>query len=303
MVPSESLGYLEDKLHEDVSFGLHSGYDIPDLWQARGIRNAVQMHDSPDTELRDELTEHLRQRRLYVQRIAIRGGTGTVLEGSTFVKEIRSMAYAAKTARDEQGMNPLFLCIGLLRWPYKPGVFAEAPMILVPVTIGVARGRTDFTLTIDSSQSTTPNSALIEWLRREHGIVVPELETPITDHAGLDVDAVLGGARTAIARAGAVLEVSAEARLALLDLSSFRMWQDLNAHADDFLRRPLINHLVHTPTEQFLDQAAVACSEESNLSGRGESADTYPRRLDTEAGGCVGASGSYFRAARPAGNR
>ncbi|GAB07127.1 hypothetical protein GOAMR_62_00320 [Gordonia amarae NBRC 15530] len=266
MVPSESLGYLEDKLHEDVSFGLHSGYDIPDLWQARGIRNAVQMHDSPDTELRDELTEHLRQRRLYVQRIAIRGGTGTVLEGSTFVKEIRSMAYAAKTARDEQGMNPLFLCIGLLRWPYKPGVFAEAPMILVPVTIGVARGRTDFTLTIDSSQSTTPNSALIEWLRREHGIVVPELETPITDHAGLDVDAVLGGARTAIARAGAVLEVSAEARLALLDLSSFRMWQDLNAHADDFLRRPLINHLVHTPTEQFLDQAAVACSEESNLS-------------------------------------
>ena len=70
-------------------------------------------------------------------------------------------------------MNPLYLCLGLLRWPYKPGVFAEAPLILVPVNISVARGRQDFTLSLDTSQHTTPNAALIEWLRREHGLVDP----------------------------------------------------------------------------------------------------------------------------------
>ena len=256
LVPSEALGHLEDALAEDVSFALHSGHDIPDVWRARGITNAVDMWDSPDQATRDDLIAHLQQRRLYVQRISYRGDKATVLAESTFVKEIRSMAHAAKTARDERGMNPLFLCIGMLRWPYKPGHLAEAPMILVPVTIGVTRRRGDLTLSIDSTQSTATNSALIEWLRREHGMVIPELESPITDRSGLDVDAVLRGVRTEIARAGVPFEVTGEARLALLDLSPFRMWQDLSAHAGEFLDRPLIRHLVHTPTEQFVDPAA-----------------------------------------------
>ena len=105
------------------------------------------------------------------------------------------MAHNAKTAREERGMNPLFLCLGMLRWPYKPGVFADAPLILVPVNIAVARGRQDFTLSLDTSQQTTPNAALIEWLRREHGLSIPDLAEPLTDRAGIDVDGVLAEVR------------------------------------------------------------------------------------------------------------
>ena len=46
-----------------------------------------------------------------------------------------------------------------------------------------------------------------------------------------------------------------EARLAILDLSAFRMWQDLNLNADHFFERPLVRHLVENPTETFEDPA------------------------------------------------
>ena len=260
-LPPEGLGLLEDKLNQDVSFSLHSGYDVPEVWRARDIANAMQLVESGETDDRRELVAQLGDRKIFVQRFGrVRGQFGP-LGSATFVKEIRSMAHSAKTAREERGMNPLFLCIGLLRWPYKPGVFAEAPLILVPVNIAAARGRQEFTLSLDSSQQTTPNAALIEWLRREHGLSIPGLSEPLADRAGIDVDGVLAEVRKAIAERGLPLDVSGEARIATLDLSAFRMWQDLNLNADHFFDRPLVKHLVDTPTETFEDPAIEAAGD------------------------------------------
>ncbi len=262
VLPPEALGILEDKLNQDVSFGLHSGYDIPEVWRARDIHNALQLLKAGSPDDRRELISHLNDKRLYIQRIGRSGGKVAPLSPVTFLKEIRSMAHNAKTARDERGMNPLFLCIGLLRWPYKPGVFAEAPLILVPVNIAVARSRQEFSLSLDASQQTTPNAALIEWLRREHGVSIPGLAEPLTDRAGIDVDSVLAEMREAIAERGLPLDVSSEAKIATLDLSAFRMWQDLNLNADHFFERPLVKHLVHTPTEVFVDPAIEAVGDD-----------------------------------------
>ncbi len=256
-LPPEALGVLEDKLNQDISFSLRSGYDIPEVWRARDIANAIQLAQSSSPDDRRELIGHLNDKQLYVQRMGRSGGKTAPITPATFFKEIRSMAHGAKTAREERGMNPLFLCLGLLRWPYKPGAFAEAPLILVPVNIAVTRGRQEFTLSLDSSQQTTPNAALIEWLRREHGLAIPGLAEPLADRAGIDVDGVLAEVRAAIAERGLSLEVSGQARLAMLDLSAFRMWQDLNNNASHFFERPLVKHLVHTPADTFQDPAAA----------------------------------------------
>lgn len=258
MIPPEALGFVEDKLNQDVSFSLHSGHDTPEVWKARGVDNAMQLLGSGDSDDRQELVGHINDRRIYVQRIGRSGGRLTELSKATFFREIRSMTHNAKSAREERGMNPLFLCLGLLRWPYKPGVFAEAPLILVPVNVTVARGRQDFTLSLDATQRTTPNAALIEWLRREHGLSIPGLTEPLADRAGIDVDGVLAEVRKAVAERGLAFDVAAEARLATLDLSAFRMWQDMNVHAETFIDRPLIRHLIETPTEQFEDPAIMA---------------------------------------------
>jgi hypothetical protein len=270
VLPSESLGVLEDNLNEDKSFSLHSTWEVEEVERARGIEKASDLDPH-------ELVQRLRERRLFIERQVltpmVNRATGDQVRRphparqSVFVTELRSMARNAKAAREERGMNPLFLCLGMLRWEYKPGALADAPLILVPVNISVVRGRQDFTLSLDASQQTTPNAALIEWLKREHGLSIPNLAEPLTDRAGIDVDGVLAEVRRAISDRGLALSVSGEARLATLDLSAFRMWQDLNNHAEHFFQRPLVRHLVETPTEMFEDPAVVAtdASDETEL--------------------------------------
>ena len=128
----------------------------------------------------------------------------------------------------------------------------------------------------------------------------------MTDHAGLDVDAVLAEVRKAVAERGLPFDIAAEARLATLDLSSFRMWQDLNRNADSFLARPLVKHLVDTPTETFDDPALESFdAAEARLARRRarEARDPDPSRLHPEAGGAVGAARPHLRSAGPAGHR
>jgi len=260
VLPATAVGRLEDKLNQDVSFSILSGYRIPEVWKARGLANACQLLDSGVAEDEEELLNRLGDRQIFVQRIDRRGSA--VSEG-VFARELRSMAHGAKTAFEERGMNPLFLCLGILRWQPKPGAFADAPLILVPVKISVSRGRDDFTLSLDSSQQTTPNAALLEWLRREHGLSIPGLAEPLADRAGIDVDGVLTEVRRAVAESGLALAVSSEARIATLDLTAFRMWQDLNLHAEAFIQRPLVRHLVETPTQVFEDPAAAGARDDA----------------------------------------
>jgi stress response protein SCP2 len=248
VLPPEGLGVLEDRLNQDVEFTLRSGFDLPEVYIARDIPNAVLMEPS-------EQVAHLNDRMLFVQRIAAtRSASGPISQAKWFA-EMRVMARRAKEAHDERGMNPLFLCLGMLRWAHKPGALADAPLILVPVRITARRGRNEFGLALDPSAHTTPNAALLEWLRREHDLLIPELAEPAADHAGIDVDGVLAAVRIAVAKRGLPFDVTSEAKLALLDLSAFRMWQDLHANGDAFLERPLVRHLVHTPTERFIDPA------------------------------------------------
>lgn len=280
VLPASSLGLLEDRLNQDVSFRLRSGYDIPEVWKARDLVNAAQLLESGAPEGEQDLLQALTDRQLFVQRFkASRDGTRTAVGQRSFTTEVRSMAHGAKTAFEERGMNPLFLCLGILRWQPKPGVLADAPLILVPVKISVSRGRDDFTLSLDAAQQTTPNAALLEWLRREHGLAIPGLAEPLADRAGIDVDGVLAEVRRAIADRGLAFAVSNEARIATLDLTAFRMWQDLNLHAETFIERPLVRHLVETPTEAFEDPAVEADADTE--AGNEASLDEELEKLET----------------------
>lgn len=266
VLPPAGLGTLEDMLNEDVSLLLHSGYDLPPLWEAKDIRNAADLLRSGLEDGPAEVLGQLKTRHLFVQRIGKVNGKPSYLGEATFIREIRSLAHTAKVAREERGMNPLYLCLGVVRWEYKPGAFADAPMILVPVKIEVRRGSQEFRLVLDNTQQTTPNAALIELLRREHGITVPGLAEPAQDKAGIDVDGVIEAVRDAILATPTDrrIEVVAEARLATLDLSAFRMWQDLNTHADHFFARPLVHHLIRNPTQTFVDPAVPEGASEDD---------------------------------------
>ena len=263
VLPPEGLGLLEDKLNQDVSFSLHSGYDVPEVWRARDIANAMQLVGVGG----DRRPARARLRSSVIGRSvrsAVRSCARPVgpLGSATFVKEIRSMAHSAKTAREERGMNPLFLCIGLLRWSYKPGVFAEAPLILVPVNIAVSAGTTRVhslarLLAADNSQC-CPHRVAAARARTLDPRTSPNRWQ--TGPASTSMACLPRYARRLLSGA-CRLDVSGEARIATLDLSAFRMWQDLNLNADHFFERPLVKHLVDTPTETFEDPAIEAAGD------------------------------------------
>lgn len=76
---------------------------------------------------------------------------------------------------------------------------------------------------------------------------------------------MLASVRKAVAAKGLPFDVAPEARLALLDLAAFRMWRDLNEHADVFMSNPLVRHLVHSPTEPFADPVHDESSPDLDL--------------------------------------
>jgi hypothetical protein len=265
VLPTSSLGELEDMLNQDKSFVVRSAYSVPEVWAARSRINARQLLDSQEAEDLRDLHAAMRDRNLFVQRFGRASDDLRAVSQTVTIRELRTISHNAKTAREERGMNPLYLCLGILRWQHSAGKTADAPLILVPVNLVGSRGGQEFTLSLDATQQTTTNAALIEWLRREHGLTIPGLAEPIADRAGIDVDAVIAEVRDALLghRCTLQAQVIAEARLATLDLSAFRMWQDLSAHADRFLERPMVRHLVETPTEEFHDAAAMASTEPS----------------------------------------
>ena len=152
VVPADGLGRLEDMLNQDPSFQSHSGFDISDVWQARGFSNATELLHAESVDDRGELNNSLLNKSLYVQRLGRTKGQLTEIGATACIRELKSMAHAAKVAREERGMIPLFLCIGLLQWSYQSSgtaKTAEAPLILVPVNLSVGR-RNHITMTLDS---------------------------------------------------------------------------------------------------------------------------------------------------------
>lgn len=250
VLPPSGLGRLEDSLHEDVEFEVTDGYDVPPVFAERGQVNALVMEE-------DDVLAEFSRKRLFVQRTKFAKGDDrpTAIAATATLTELRALGRKARDAKQERGMNPLFLVLGGLRWSdgRKDHV---APIILVPVHLtGGLRGR-PVVLSLDTTSRVAPNYALIEWLRREHDLVVPGLSEPALDKAGIDVQGVLQELRDAASAASLSLTVVPTASLTLLDVGAFRMWKDLVDHGEIFLQRPLVKHLVQSPTEPFQDPAA-----------------------------------------------
>ncbi len=173
---------------------------------------------------------------------------------STLVnKTLRSLKRKADDIERQTGANNLFLCIGMLEWTGKDGKDGKAPLFLVPVRL-TGTARTGFAFAVDETAEVLPNHALLERMRLDYGISIDVLERPVLDDAGIDVDALLGGVRSALI--GAHVQdaiVTDSVSLAVLDFSSFRLWRDLKESWSEFLTSPVVDHLVNSPSQDFDD--------------------------------------------------
>lgn len=159
-------------------------------------------------------------------------------------RSLRRIDEQARLTVEEQGVNTLFLALGMLH--YRESADSEetfrAPLILLPVELKRKSARTGFTI-VATDDDPLVNPALIEYLRHTFGISLPDLPAN-EDGAG---SAEIQPWFLAVAEAVAGLAgwaVKSEIFLGLFSFQKFVMYKDLEAHARAFVAHRLIRQLV-----------------------------------------------------------
>ena len=90
-------------------------------------------------------------------------------------KSLRRLDEQARLSIEEQGVNTLFLALGMLDYSESADsdVVLRAPLVLLPVELSRKSARTGYSLRAGDDEPLV-NPALVECLRRDHGIDVPQ---------------------------------------------------------------------------------------------------------------------------------
>ena len=237
-VPDGLLGAIEDRVHQPSGVVLLASDQVSTVAAERGIQFG---RDLPADQLAELFTA--------------RGSLFTDVTAATYDSRLRAMAYKAKTVIEETGANNLYLALGSLLWKLDDREL-RSPLVLVPVRLITRARQQSYRIDIDESGASTPNFCLLEKLRLVHGLHVPGLAQPTEDGAGIDLDSALQAMRLALAEAGLPFRVEASAELAVLQFAKFRLWKDLADHWPDLIANPLVQHLVGSPFDPFVDPVA-----------------------------------------------
>jgi len=174
--------------------------------------------------------------------------TDQVLEVAATLEQLdRSLRRIDEQARltvEEQGVNTLFLALGMLH--YRESADSEetfrAPLILLPVQLRRKSARTGFTVAVTDDDPLV-NPALVEYLRLTFGISLPDLPANEDGAGSVEIQPWFLTVTEAVAgRAG--WAVKSEIFLGLFSFHKFVMYKDLEAHAQAFVAHRLVRQLV-----------------------------------------------------------
>ena len=249
VVPSTAIGRFEDQVNAGETITLLPSDRVQEIDRARGIRFAR------------DLNEDVRAERLAEKREA-----HIEVTEASYTSKLRYLAYKAKTIIEETGANNLYLAFGMLHWKAGDRT-VRSPLVLVPVTLKAPSRNGWYKIEIDEAGSSTPNYCLIERLRTEHHLDVPELMNPTEDASGIDLKGTFDSVRAAIVRAGLPFRVEETVDLAILQFAKFRLWKDLDDNWASLAGNSLVKHLIEKPTQLFEDPVGQDANEDLDAIG------------------------------------
>lgn len=167
----------------------------------------------------------------------------TLLAPAESQRRLKEIYRAGRLAIEETGVNSVFVAIGFLDWNKDASeeTSYRAPILLVPVRLERQSASSGYRMA-RLDEETKLNTTLVEFLRAEFGITVPELEPLPEDDSGADVETILTIISNAVAEKG--WRVSAEASLGFFSFGKISLWQDLTSNLEAMRRNPLVDHLV-----------------------------------------------------------
>ena len=157
----------------------------------------------------------------------------TTADPEALDRSLRRIDEQARVSLEEQGVNTLFLALGMLHYREEPGAgdrpLLRAPLVLLPVALARGSARAGYTLRATEDDPIV-NPALAEYLQRTHGVTLPALpdltDLPETYDLQDFFRAVLG---TIVEQDG--WQVKTDVYLSFFSFQKFVMYKDLEANA------------------------------------------------------------------------
>lgn len=139
---------------------------------------------------------------------------------------LKNMRAKMKLAREEQGIDILYLAVGFLDWQQLSGRQEPltSPLLLLPVRLTMQSIRAPYVLEM-LDEDVTVNPALDQLFRMEYGLSLPELSDP-----DAPVDEYLDQVELLAKKHG--WQVRREAHLALMSFQKLSMYRDLKRNHD-----------------------------------------------------------------------
>lgn len=180
--------------------------------------------------------------------------------------------YAAHTSIEEQGVNTLFLALGMLHWhEAQDSTLRKAPLLLVPVELNRSNARERFKVRY-SGEEMGGNLSLEEKLRREFAITLPGMP----DIEDLDVDQYLGAVAEAVRSQPDWAVGPNEIALGFFSFAKLLMFKDLEAERWPANAQPSSHSIVRALLGDGFREAPSSYGEADHLDRRQEALQLSP---------------------------
>ena len=157
-------------------------------------------------------------------------------------RTLLNLRLKAREAQREQGINVLFLSIGMLEWKDISGQELRSPLLLIPAELRRSGPLQPYRVAaID--EGAVVNPILAHRLRAEYGLELPSMPSEQTAEA---VDAVMKQVRDMVASAG--WTVATGNYLGLFSFAKMVMYEELTASRDLALEHPVVRALAGCPS-------------------------------------------------------
>ena len=177
------------------------------------------------------------------------------LTGQEMNNRLLTLYRRARSDMQGGGTNTLFLAAGFLRWKKSAGDTRtyRAPLVLIPVKLERRSAQSPFRIA-HHEDDVRINSTLLEFLKRDFRLRVPELEGELPrDESGIDVPLIFEIMRRKV-REVSGFEVVEELALSTFSFAKYLMWKDLVDRTDQLRQDRLVKHLVDGATETYGDK-------------------------------------------------
>ena len=237
------VGALEDKLADGAAFRVKP---VPETYWS--ITSQVQ-HGTDSGVMAQRLAE-------CVDSMFMNNELASDLPPQQLQKQMQGLYLSTRREMEESGANTLYIACGFLKW-YRRNVREQrafrAPILLLPVRLTRPSVKAGFTLR-GRDEEPRMNMTLLELLKTEFGLSIPELEGELpTDKSGLDVAKIFNIVRAAIDTQQG-WEVEELCVLGTFSFTKYLMWKDLCDRRTDLLRSPIVNQIAATERGIFPEQ-------------------------------------------------